>query len=132
MENSEKMVEIARFTYARDAQALVSLLKSEGIDCYIRNEIITQFFSGLMDVGGAIVELLESDVPHALEVMEEFGYELPDENQQPDQIQVVSNITRNIPFLRKLSLENQILLFFILIAVLLAAFIFAYPLLTSK
>ena len=34
----DKIVEIARFTYPADAQPLMALLRSEGIECYLRNE----------------------------------------------------------------------------------------------
>ncbi|MDR0430843.1 MAG: DUF2007 domain-containing protein [Tannerellaceae bacterium] len=76
----DKMVEIVRFQYPADAQTLVALLKSEGIDCYIRNELTTQMLS-LIDVGGARVELLESNVPRALEIMKANGYEVSVENE---------------------------------------------------
>ena len=65
----DKMVEIARFQYPAEAQTLMALLKSEEIECYLRNEYSSQMFAGYMDIGGARVEILESDVPRALEVM---------------------------------------------------------------
>lgn len=124
------MVEIARFTYVTDARMLVSLLQSEDIDCYIKNEYITQVLSGLVDVGGARVEVLESDVQKALQVMEEHGYEIPREDEQSEEIQTVSGLARHIPFLRKLSLEKQILFFFLLIAILLTLLVYASKLLS--
>lgn len=119
----DKMVEIARFQFPADAQTLVALLKSEGIDCYIRNEITTQVLSHI-DTGGARVELLESNVLHALEVMKANGYEIPEEDEEPSQIKAVAGWTRHIPFLRNLSLEKQILVLFIIIAVCIGLLIF--------
>lgn len=119
----DKMVEIARFQYPADAQTLVALLKSEGIDCYIRNEITAQVLSS-MDVGGARVEILESELSHAIEVMKASGYEISEEDEGPDQIQTVSAWTRHIPFLRNYSLGVQILIFFLIIAVCLGLLIF--------
>ncbi len=119
----DKMVEIARFHFPADAQTLVALLRSEGIDCYIRNEITAQVLS-YIDTGGARVEILESDVPHALEIMKAGGYEIPDESELPEQVKAVAGWTRHIPFLKNLSLEKQILFFFILIAVCIGLLIY--------
>lgn len=49
----DKIVEIARFTYPADAQPLMALLRSEGIECYLRNELSSQIMAGYVDVGGA-------------------------------------------------------------------------------
>ena len=65
------MVEIARFTYPAEAQTLMSLLRAEGIECYLRNEISSQVMAGYVDIGGARLEILEKDLPRALEIMEE-------------------------------------------------------------
>ena len=55
----DKIVEIARFTYPADAQPLMALLRSEGIECYLRNELSSQIMAGYVDVGGARVEILD-------------------------------------------------------------------------
>jgi len=128
----DKMVEIARFTYPAEAQTLVALLKSEGIDCYIRNEISSQIMAGYVDIGGARVELLESEVPRALEIMKDNGYKIPDEDEQPEQIKAVAGWAKQIPFLRKFPLEKQILFLFIIIAVFIALLIYANSYLTSN
>lgn len=131
MESVDKMVEIARFTFSSDAEALISLLRSEGIDCYIRNEFSNRIMAGYADIGGARVELLESEVPHALEVMKDYGYEIPGEEEQPDQIKAISGVARYIPFLRNQPLEKQILILLAFTAILLSALIFTYKLLSS-
>lgn len=120
----DKIVEIARFTYPAEAQTLMALLKSEGIECYLRNEITAQLMAGYVDVGGARVEILESDVPRAMEIMKAGGYDLPAEDEEAQEIEKVAGWTRHIPFLRNYPLEKQIIFFFILIAVLLAMFIY--------
>lgn len=128
----DKIVEIARFTYTSEAQTLMALLRSEGIDCYLRNEISNQLMAGYVDIGGARVEILEKDVPHALEVMEAGGYEVPSEDAEAEEIDKVAGWTRHIPFLRKYPLEKQIIIFFILIAVLLALLIYAGSLFSAR
>jgi hypothetical protein len=123
------MVEIARFTYPSEAEVLVALLKSEGIYCYIRDEFSSRIMAGYADIGGVRVELLESEAPRALQVMRENGYELPDENEYPDQIKAISGFSRHIPFLRSQPLEKQILVLLAAVAIGLAALLFAYKLL---
>ena len=70
----DKMVEIARFTYPSEAGPLMALLESEGIECYLRNELTSQLMAGYVDVGGARLEILEKDYDRALELMREGGY----------------------------------------------------------
>lgn len=120
----DKIVEIARFTYPAEAQTLIALLKSEGIECYLRNELSSQIMAGYADVGGARVEIKESDVPRAMEIMEDGGYILPKEDEQAEPIDQVADFARHIPFLRKLPLEKQIIILFVIIAVLLALVIY--------
>lgn len=124
MDDMDKMVEIARFQYPAEAQTLIALLKSEGIECYLRNEYTSQLYASYVDVGGARVEILESDVPEALEIMKAGGYDIPEEDEEAEQIQVVAGWARHIPFLRNCTLEKQIVILFVIIAVLLVLLIF--------
>jgi len=69
----EKIIEIANFRQTDRAEVLASVLRSEGIDCYVRNEVSARTFGGLVDIG-ARVEVLESDVPLALEIIKTGGF----------------------------------------------------------
>jgi predicted membrane-bound dolichyl-phosphate-mannose-protein mannosyltransferase len=109
---TDRMVELARFQHPAEAQTLVALLHSEGIDCYIRNEHSSQMLAGI-DVGGARVEILESDVAHAMDVMKNNGYDFPEEDETPDNQQT----THGWP------LEKQIMAILFLLIVLLALLI---------
>lgn len=124
MDDMDKMVEIARFQYPAEAQTLIALLKSEGIECYLRNEYTSQLYASYVDVGGARVEILESDVPEALDIMKAGGYDIPEEDEEAEQIQVVAGWARHIPFLRNYTLEKQIVILFVIIAVFLVLLIF--------
>lgn len=127
----EKMVEIARFAEPEKAEILESLLKSEGIECYLRNEYTSQVMYPAY-MGGIRVELLESEVQRAMQIMEANGYEFPKEDEEPESIQAVSGWARNIPFLRNLPLEKQIILLFVIVAVCLALFIYYGSLFSTK
>ena len=64
--------------------------------------------------------------------MEANGYEFPKEDEEVEQIQAVSGWARHIPFLRRLPLERQIIVFFILVAVFLALVIYFGSLVSSN
>ena len=114
----DKIVEIARFYEPEAAQMIESLLKSEGVNCYLRNEY-TSRIQYPANVGGIRIELLESEVPRAKEILDE-------------QLQAVSGWVRHVPFLRHLPLEKQIIVLFILIAVFLALVIYFGSLVSSN
>ena len=104
----DKIVEIARFTYPADAQPLMALLRSEGIECYLRNELSSQIMAGYVDVGGAR------------------------EDEQAEPVEQVAGFARHIPFLRKYPLEKQIMILFVIIAVFLALVIYFGSLISSN
>ena len=127
----DKIVEIARFYEPEAAQMIESLLKSGGIKCYLRNEYTSQVMYPA-NMGGIRIELLESEVPRAMEILEANGYEFPKEDEEAEQIQVVSGWTRHVPFLRHRPLEKQIIVLFILVAVFLALVIYFGSLVSSN
>lgn len=128
----DKIVEIARFTFPSEAQTLIALLRSEGIECYLRNELTSQIMAGYADIGGARVEIRESDVPRALEIMQAGGYDIPDEHEQAEPINQLNGLANHIPFLRKYPLEKQIMILFVIIAIGLALMIYFGSLVSSK
>jgi len=71
----DKMVELTRFLQASEAEMLASLLQGEGIDCYVRDSFISDIYKGVVDLGGAKIELLEKDLQRAKEIMKDFGYD---------------------------------------------------------
>lgn len=119
----DKLIEIANFQKQADAYALQSLLESEGIRCILQDELINQVYGNLVDLGGIRVEVQEQDVPHALEVMEAYGYPVGEELAEPAQLKAISRFSERIPFLRKLSLEKQIIVILVITAVLLGLLI---------
>lgn len=95
----DKMVELTRFTQVSEAEILANLLKSEGIDCYVRDGFMNQIYNGL-DLGGVKVELLEKDLERATGIMEDFGYlstnddhilQTPEASEEPDMVADMEN-----------------------------------------
>ena len=121
----DKMVEIARFQNQAEAFMLRSLLESEGIECYLKDEIINQMYGGFVDFGGIKVQVMEDQVPHAMDVMLANGYELPTEDEAIAPLAPMSGFVGKIPFLRKFALEKQLLIILIVTALLLALLVYA-------
>ncbi|MBP7919624.1 MAG: DUF2007 domain-containing protein [Parabacteroides sp.] len=121
----DKMVEIARFQNQAEAFMLRSLLESEGIECYLKDEIINQMYGGFVDFGGIKVQVMEDQVPHAMDVMKANGYELPTEDEAIAPLAPMSGFVGKIPFLRKFALEKQLLIILIVTALLLALLVYA-------
>ena len=121
----DKMVEIDRFQNQAEAFMLRSLLESEGIECYLKDEIINQMYGGFVDFGGIKVQVMEDQVPHAMDVMQANGYELPKEDEAIAPLAPMSGFVGKIPFLRKFALEKQLLIILIVTALLLALLVYA-------
>lgn len=127
----DRMVEIAVFSYPADAQTLMALLRSEGIECYLRNELTTQIMAGYADVGGARLEIMEKDLPRALEIMREGGYPLPADGTE-EYTRRLKLLDIFFPFLKKQRPEVRILAAFTAVAVVVALAILAFSLLMSN
>jgi len=114
----ERIVEIANFRQTDKAEMLASVLRAEGIECYVRNGISSNILGdGAVDIG-AKVELLESMAPRALEIMKAYDYPLPDDILISDYGDIGSKSP--IPFLRRFSFEMQIVIMITLVLGLLA------------
>jgi hypothetical protein len=124
----EKIVEIANFQQADRAEVLASLLRSEGIDCYVRNEVSARTFGGLIDVG-ARVEVLESNAPRAREILEIGGFFLAEDDA--DESATAFQEAGKSSFFNKLSLHKQMLIILLLLTVLLAIFLYLGSFLSS-
>ena len=119
----EKIVEIANFRQTDRAEVLASVLRSEGIECYVRNEASARTFGGLVDIG-ARVEVLESDVSRALEIIEIGGFfsQEADPNEYLNCNQKEADVRNS--FLSKFSLEKQMTIILVLLAGLIALIIY--------
>ncbi|MDR1747253.1 MAG: DUF2007 domain-containing protein [Tannerella sp.] len=121
----DKIVEIANFYQADEAEMFASLLRAEGIACYVRNGYSNRILQGYVDIG-ARVEVLDRDVPRALKIMEDGGFMHPEEEDDKP-----TALSRFIPFLRNISFGQQIALFILLIAFILALLIYINSYLTA-
>ena len=113
----DKMIVLKQFTHLMDAEMLVSLLRSEGIDCYVRDTYPPSIFKGI-SFGGIKVELLEKDLQRALEIMRDFGYLDCEGNKDKE-----SEVTKNLDH-KKEKLSKTMILFCALIVLLVVIIIY--------
>jgi len=120
----ENMVEVANYQSVERAEILASLLRSEGIDCYVRNSFSSHVFSGGVDIG-ARVELLESNASRALAIMKEHGYLLPAGELAEEADEADESLAGRIPFMRNVPFEWQAVIVIALVAVFGALIVYA-------
>ncbi|MDR2921409.1 MAG: DUF2007 domain-containing protein [Tannerella sp.] len=119
----DRIIEIANFQQPEKAELLASLLRSEGIECFMPNEVSSHVLRGYLDVG-ARVEIFEKDLTLALDVMKNAGYSLPGENMETEDEENDTALARRVPILKNLSFEKQIVIIIGLILGILALLIY--------
>ena len=94
MEN-EKFITVLTFTFANEVSIIRGRLEAEGITCFVKDEYTVQvqpFYSNA--IGGVKLQVKESDLNQAIEILKEAGYlkdeeqELPDLNKHCDKPQI--------------------------------------------
>ncbi len=122
---TENYKTILTFTHPHELVVIRAKLQSEGIECSIKDELITQvnpFYSNA--VGGVKLQVKESDFQRAVEILKQSDY-LPE--NEPDQKHVISIIDRQtcqIPFLNKLRFETRVIILVIVVAAVLSSVIY--------
>jgi DNA-directed RNA polymerase subunit RPC12/RpoP len=72
---SEKFITVLTFTFAHEGAIIKGRLESEGIPCFMRDELTAQvapFYSNA--IGGVKLQVRESDLNQAIEILKETGY----------------------------------------------------------
>jgi len=114
-------ITIKTFTLPIEAAIIRGRLESEGIECFLTNELTTQvnpLYSNA--IGGVELQVRESDLQNAIAILKEGGY-LPDEDALPSTFLLkLDSITLKIPFLKKLQLLLRLM---ILVAVFVGAIV---------
>ncbi len=74
MEN-EKFVTVLTFTFAHEVAIIRGRLEAEGITCFVKDELTVQihpFYSNA--IGGVKLQVRESDLNQAIQILKETGY----------------------------------------------------------
>ena len=79
----ETFITVLTVTYAYEVAVIRGRLESEGITCFVQDELIVQvnpFYSNA--IGGVKLQVLSSDLSRAIEILKEVGY-IKEENSAP-------------------------------------------------
>src|SRR4051812_21631861 len=107
----DNFVTIKTFNYSNEVAIIRARLESEGIECFIKDELTIQlnpFYSNT--IGGVKLQVRQHDVPLAIEILKDTGY-LSTEVEQPSLAEKrIARITSVIPFINKLPIIFRLLI----------------------
>ena len=120
----DRLVTIATFSYAPQMGLVRSKLESEGIECFVMDELVSQTYI-YNAVGGIKLQVKAGDAQRATAIVEEMGvFDSP--APKPSRMIVFDRVTRRLPLLGSLDLGLRFFAFLVLLAVI---FVLVYILL---
>ena len=75
----ENLVTVKVFYEPTEVLVPRSLLESEGIECFAKDELVAQVYNVASIVGGVKLQVRESDVERAVQILMEGGFLTEDE-----------------------------------------------------
>jgi len=122
-------VTIKTFTYATELAIIRGRLESEGIECFVKDELTIQmnpFYSNA--IGGIKLQVKKDDAVKAIEILKEEGY-ITDKDIEPSKLySQLDNLTSGIPVLNQLRWEVRFLIIIPIIALLVIALVYFFTL----
>ena len=112
----DNFVTIKTFTYSHEISIVRGRLEAEDIECAVQDELMAQinpFYSNA--IGGVKLQVRESDLERAIEILEESGYKVDDDNIPSPFFIKLDAATSGIPLLKDLRVEFRLL---VIVAVL--------------
>jgi hypothetical protein len=114
-----ELVTIATFNTSPEMGLVRSKLDSEGIECFVKDELTTQTYLTNV-VGGMKLQVYAGDADRAKEIVKEMGvYNEP--GKQESGLTGFDRVTSQMPLIGNLSLVVRFFAFLVLIAILLSA-----------
>ena len=96
---SENLVTIITFVFPHELGIPRSLLESEGIDCFVRDELTTSvhpFYSNA--IGGIRLQVKESEAQRATEILVNGGFINKEENEDEKTIEIKQTDGTTCPY----------------------------------
>jgi len=125
-----KIVTIATFTYPSEIAIIKGRLESDGIECFVKDELTVQvnnFYSNA--IGGIKLQVRQNDVEQALIILKNLGYIKKGVQKKQGFWTRFNDFSKNIPFIKHQSPEIRLFLLtaFILIALSPVVYLMASP-----
>ena len=126
----DTFVTIKTFTYPSEAYILRGKLESEGVVCFLKDELNVQTNPMNSNAyGGVKLQVKESDIQQTIEILKAGGYKLDDDSSPPKFFVNIASRTSNIPLFKKLPDLFRVLIVFVLLilgSLFLIGFIFQF------
>ena len=114
----EPLETVATFSFAADMGLVRSKLESEGIECFVQDELTAQTYI-FTAVGGMKLQVRPEDAERAREIIREMGVFDPP-RQSGSKMNTFDRITRRMPMLGNLNVIIRFFAFLVLLAVVLS------------
>lgn len=120
-----EFVTIATFTLPSEIAVIKGKLESEGIDCFVKDELTVQVHNFLSNaVGGIKLQVRTSDASKATDLLKDMGY-LKGDVAKPSKFWTFADIkTKNIPYLKHKILEQRLFILMWVLLVFIAIVLF--------
>lgn len=112
-----KLVTIATFSFAPEMGLVRSKLEAEGIECFVKDELVSQTYIHNA-VGGMKLQVREQDSKRAAQIVKEMGV-FQEPALSSSRLNAFDRVSRRLPLLGSLNLAVRFFAFLILIAVVL-------------
>jgi len=97
-----EFITLQTYTFPQEMSVVRSLLESEGIKTFVKNEILSQVNPFYTNVGGGIqLQVMAEDSHRALEIMLNHGLIHPNDILAPKNKVPFQHLTSKIPFLKR-------------------------------
>jgi hypothetical protein len=112
----DKLVTVLRVSYPQELWIIKGRLESEGIECFIQDELTVQAYSLYSNaIGGVKLQVFEKDEQNALALLTELGY-LKEEPIRTDLLTQIDKKTSNFWFLKRLPVTGRVILLTLIIS----------------
>jgi len=122
---SDNLITVMTFSYPHELAIIRARLESEGIECFVQDELTTQinpFYSNA--IGGVKLQVKESDVPIAIEILKDGGFFIEDNSPESKFVTNLDKYTSRLPFLKRVRLEIRLIVIFVILTGLIATIVF--------
>ena len=105
------LVTLTTFTYPHEAAVIKGRLQAEGIDCFIKDDLTAQvnpLYSNA--IGGVKLMVRANDFLKAAAILEESGLDRTGHKRNSPLLGKILSFTSNIPWVKGLQAELQLLL----------------------
>jgi hypothetical protein len=100
---TDSYITVLTFTYPYELAIVRGRLESEGIECFVQDELTAQvhpFYSNA--IGGVKLQVKASDLKQAVEILKETGYIKEEDLQAPKSLTDLNKFLAKIPVINKL------------------------------